>query len=412
PNANDTVVFGGDRELRVTADGRKVIMLAAKKGGMLNRECVLTVWDAATGECLSHREAPWGRESCLTPDGTGVFTYDSKAGEVRLLDLDTAAVRARFPLGQPAGREWVMSSQTYAVSADGRILAARMRHRNLRKWVNRYDFRVWDVASGRELLAPAVEGEAEFALSSDGRLFALASAERLRLWETASCRPVGDIPAPDRDAVPPGQAFATALAVSPDGRTIATGHADSTILLWDATLRGGVRGGPLTPAGADALWADLAGADARRAYAALWRLADDPERSLPLLRRRLRPVTPAGPEVLRPLLRALDSSRFGEREAAERELRTLGDRARPDLLEALGANPSAEQRRRIEAVLAGWNRHGPLEGEALREVRAVQVLERIASAGAREFLEELAGGMESARLTREAKAALRRMEAR
>jgi hypothetical protein len=81
------------------------------------------------------------------------------------------------------------------------------------------------------------------------------------------------------------------------------------------------------------------------------------------------------------------------------------------LREALKAKPSLEKKRRLEALLAALTPGGPLMGEPLRGVRAVQVLERIKSSEARKHLEALAGGLESAALTRAAKETLARITA-
>jgi hypothetical protein len=292
-------------------------------------------------------------------------------------------------------------------------MAARLSFRIPGDWrLEHGAIRLGDMASGRQVHKLPVEGAAVFAFSADGRLFAVADPAGVRLWETASWKPVGSIPAPDRAGLPPDRPCASSLDFSPDGRTLATGHADGTILLWDATLRGSSRGGPLTAAGCEALWADLAGADAARAHAAVWRLADDPRESVPFLKGRLRPVTPAAPAVVRSLLDDLDSDRFQAREAAERKLRELGERAGPPLREALKGKPSLEKRRRAEAVLAALEAPGPLSGEPLRAWRAVQALERINSPEARHALEALARGLESARLTRAAKDALARLKGR
>src|SRR5262249_19838804 len=154
-------------------------------------------------------------------------------------------------------------------------------------------------------------------------------------WEVASWQPVGFLKAPNRAAQPPGQPCARALAFAPDGRTLATGHADSTILLWDLTLRSGPRSGPLTPAQRDAAWNDLAGSDAARAYAAVWRFVDDPESALSLLQERLRPVPPPPVATVRALLDDLDSDQFAVREAAAQKLRALGEQAGAPLQAAL-----------------------------------------------------------------------------
>jgi hypothetical protein len=54
----------------------------------------------------------------------------------------------------------------------------------------------------------------------------------------------------------------------------------------------------------------------------------------------------------------------------------------------------------------------PLPEERLRAIRAMQLLERLGSAEAREFLEELSRGAASARLTRDAQEALTRLKTR
>jgi hypothetical protein len=268
--------------------------------------------------------------------------------------------------------------------------------------------RVADMGTGRELWKLAADGPVVFAFSADSLLLAVAGRSAVRLWETASWKEVGSIRAPGWGADRP---CAAALAFAPDGRTLTTGHADGTILLWDATLRGGTRGGALTAAQREALWADLAGADAARGYSAVWRLADDP-RSAALLKGKLRPVVAAPPAVVRSLLDDLDSDDFAVRQTAERKLRELGERAGSALREALKAKPSLEKWRRIKAVLAALESVGALSGEALRGVRAVHALERLGSAEARGVLEGLARGVESARLTRDANEALGRLKGR
>jgi hypothetical protein len=87
-------------------------------------------------------------------------------------------------------------------------------------------------------------------------------------------------------------------------------------------------------------------------------------------------------------------------------LKELGPAAEPALREALRANPSAEQKRHIEGVLAALAVPRPITGEELRQVRAAAVLARVGSAEARRLLTALAEGVEPAPLTRAARAAL------
>jgi hypothetical protein len=253
-----------------------------------------------------------------------------------------------------------------------------------------------------------VSGPAAFTFSPDDCLFAVADGQVIRLWELASKKEIGSIRNRDDGSKTASLGAVRTIAFAPDGRTLATGHADSTILLWDATLRGGQRAGALTGTEVEALWSDLAGADAPRAYAAIWRLVDDPERSLPLLKEHVKPVAPAD-EALRAVLNDLDSDQFKTREAAAVKLQKLGEQIEGALRESLATNPSLEKRRRIEAVLTRLDPAVPLTGETLRAMRAIQVLERIGSQEARKTLELLAHGVASARLTRAAQEALKRL---
>jgi RNA polymerase sigma factor (sigma-70 family) len=403
--------FGG-RELRVTTDAKKVLMLTGSPAA-LDAKSTLYVWEMEGGKRLTRREVPWGADSLITPDGESVLTFGREEG-VRLLAIDTAKPRTEFRLEHPRGDEEKPTDCVLALSPDGRLIAARFRyyvpHDDRDEHKDEGPIYLGDTATGRQVAALECDGPARFTFSVDGRLLAAASGDVVRLWETASGRKIGTIQMPARlGSYPiPGPA-AEALAFAPDGRTLATGHADCTILLWDATLRGGNRGGPLTAAQANSLWADLAGADAARAHAAVWALADDPARSVQVLRERLRPVTPPSPDQIKTLLADLDSDRFDTREAAERTLRDLGEAAGTALRAALATKLPAESKRRLEGIVAALDPALPPTGEQLRQLRSVMVLERTGTTEARQFLERLAGGVESARLTRAAKDALRRM---
>jgi RNA polymerase sigma factor (sigma-70 family) len=407
----------GDKEIRVTADSKKVLILTWKNGRR-NDESVFTKWDMATGECLVHKRVPWREDSVLMPDGRSVLALDSPAQRVKLLDIDTGKPRWQLQSDRPHNPQQSPMGCDLALSPDGRRMAARINFFSLTNTHTEHDaIRLGDMATGRQLHKLPLEGPAVFAYSADGRLFAVAGSAGIRLWETATWQQVGSIPDPNRGARPLDRACASSLAFSPDGRTLATGHADGTILLWDAMLRGGVRGDPLTAAQRETLWADLAGKDGAAAYAAIGRLADDPDPSISFLKERLQPASLVPPKEFRSLLDDLDSDRFAVREAAERKLRELGGEAlwRERVISALRAalqdKPSLEKRRRVEGLLAVLESR-PLSAEGLRAVRAVQTLERIGSAEARKLLEELSQGAASARLTRDAQEALARLKKR
>jgi hypothetical protein len=201
----------------------------------------------------------------------------------------------------------------------------------------------------------------------------------------------------------------------PDGRRAFTAMADGTALIWD--LRHGT---PLLERLANsptekeiaAWWNDLASENAGRAYKAIWSLVEVPEGDvLALFRKRLKPVVDADFAKVREHIENLDSNSFEVRDNAFKQLKDLGQGATPALREALKRNPSLEVRRRLEALLS-QPANLVTSPEILRRVRAIQVLERIASKDARALLTDLSRGVAAATETIEVKAALERLARR
>src|SRR5437899_7648076 len=67
--------------------------------------------------------------------------------------------------------------------------------------------------------------------------------------------------------------YVSALAFSHDGKFLVTGHQDSTILVWDlstAKKPESLIAGQPSKNQLEAWWSDLAGADAAKAYRAIW----------------------------------------------------------------------------------------------------------------------------------------------
>jgi hypothetical protein len=225
----------------------------------------------------------------------------------------------------------------------------------------------------------------------------------IHLWSTAAGKPVGKLPG-DGSRV-------TALTFSPDGGRLASGLANGTAVVWDvADLQRQVwaevrRPGKRKPA---ALWADLASQDAVRAHQVLWDLVGQGDDAVRLLKEQLKPRAGVEAKRLQKLIADLDADGFADREAASKELERLGELAEPALRAAQKGRLSAEARRRIGVVLTHLDRKGP-SAEQLRELRAVEVLERVGSKEARTLLTRLAEGAPEARLTQEAKEALKRL---
>ncbi len=161
----------------------------------------------------------------------------------------------------------------------------------------------------------------------------------------------------------------------------------------------------------DALWQELAGKDAAKAYRAIWRLVNAAEQSVPFLAGRLRKdIAPDSGRITR-LVADLDAKRFGDRQRAMSELEKLGPLAKAALEQAHKANPSLEVRLRVEQLLEKISGLS-MSAEDLRVWRALEVLEYIGDAAARRVLRGLADGAPGSTQTKEAKRALERLAKR
>jgi hypothetical protein len=107
----------------------------------------------------------------------------------------------------------------------------------------------------------------------------------------------------------------------------------------------------------------------------------------------------------------LDSDELANRERASWELEKAAEQAEESLQRLLDGKPSPEARRRAERLLRLLA--APFtEEDRLREMRALEVLERIGTAEAARVLETLSGGARLAWQTREAAAGAERLRGR
>jgi hypothetical protein len=406
-------------QLAFSADGRQVVGLGAAG---------LFVWDARTGQRLRHdrgfQTVSAIRE--LSVDGRRVLVESSKGLEKMLAQASTGAgilPGQRFPvsstfqvldtatgaeLGQRTWRAELVDGQNQlwhwhylpsgrarprrSLSPDGRLLLAQTGK----------EVKLCELASGQVLWSGLWAFPSQGALGADGQtLVVVAPDGTLELADVLSGARRGRWKPPAHHR----------WALSADGRWLVTVHADTTALVWDVALLAPPPRRPavlLTAVQREWLWEALAFDDPRTAWAAVERLARDPE-GVALVAERLRRLTPPTREHIARLIEALGSQRFADRQAAARELTALGASARANLREALEARPPLELRRRIEAILAdGLADRLVRAGEPLRRHRAVLVLERAGTKAARDALTALADGLPHY-LTTEARAALARM---
>jgi WD40 repeat protein len=334
----------------------------------------------------------------------------------RLVLIDCASRKVRFVVGfpvQPVSKKDTEPSwhqPWYYRDADHFILGERT-GRTGDGSVSEREFAVWGAKAGQLLrrfkLPPPGSNNPHLSgrLSRDGRWLAAAIYETehrvgIALFETATGRRLGELRAPN---------FFSDFDFAPDGKTLAMSCDDTTVLIWDLERPLGKKPAlpaPRTPAEAETHWKALADPDAEAMAPSLWALVRAPGHSLPLLQKELRPARLPDADRLRQLIARLGHANFNEREAASKELTRLGEISVTPLQEALQLKTlSLEQRRRIEELLPRVETGAP---SCLRELRAIEVLERIGTAEARKIVESVATGDADALLTREARLVLGR----
>jgi WD40 repeat protein len=239
------------------------------------------------------------------------------------------------------------------------------------------------------------------AISPDSRI--VAQGQRggaIQLWDVATGKELGQFQGHRADV--------TALAFAGEGKTLASGSGDTTILIWDVaslTASAKLQAGELN---ADARWNDLSADDASKAFDAICAFAAARGRAVPFLKERLRPAA-IGTEKIQSLIADLDNEQFAVRRRASNELEQIGESAAPALRKTLEDGPSAEVRRRATELLDKIGGTAP-RGELLRSLRAIEALERIGTPEAKAVLQSLAKGTNGAMATKAAQAALDRLE--
>jgi WD40 repeat protein len=406
--------LGGQRNpvkaFAFSADGKR--LATASTGEAVH------LWEVTTGKELPQREAagPVGAgRAAFSPGAKKVAITQDAGGKKPLLLWDiTTGKELPGPPGDYLGGRM-------AFSPGGRLLAYQLVLGPHRGWA----VGLWDTLQGKQVghLQGAYNGWETPCFSPDARTLAVIGGH-YGTWSEAPDLPA-DSPLPvDLWEVLTGKlqhqllghgGVALAVAFSPDGKLVASGGGDTTALVWgtmDPPDLDKVPAGSLAGPRLEALWNDLAGDDAAKAYRASCALLHAPRLTVAFLKDRLRPAPEGDPRKVARLIADLNADEFDVRERATAELTRLGTAVEPDLRRALAASPKAEARRRLEQLLARpevMGATGP-PPEQLQALRAVAVLEHIGSAEARQVLAALARGDADARLTQDAKASLERLD--
>ena len=332
----------------------------------------------------------------LWPDGGSVLVVSQNAAEIRTLVGGEPLVR--MPLDK---RGFV---QCCAVSPDG-LLAVAGDHSGT--------LHVWEAATG--LPVATIRGQHKehaiygLAVSPDGRLIATAGARdrTVRLWDVARRVEVKAFTGHEADVY--------CVAFTPDGKSVVSGSADCTALRWRLDI-------PPPPAVCPAAaamekaWEALADANGAAGWHAQRTLLLDRPAATKLLAARVQPVRPEAAAVAR-WVAQLAAPTAAARASAEAELAALGAAVESDLRKALREAKSAEAGARLEGLLAALAEHRVPAAPVLRMLRAVAVLRAIARDGAaarapggeeaRAALARLAAGHAASAVTRAAASGVR-----
>jgi WD40 repeat protein len=358
----------GENPIFFSADSRLLVVYL--------RSGLATVYDAMTGKALRKvqlEQSPPLRSAAFSPDGR-CMAIDRNEGTVALLEMASGQVRGILG-GENVGKRMMPPS----VGSTGIQMGSA----------------VWYGISSTAMVA----------FSPDGSLLAFGGAGTvLEVWATSTGKSVARFEG--------HSGLLKAIGFSPDGQKLASLSRDQTILVWDVQgLYNSAAAEPveLKTESTKIYCNDLPSTDAKKADKAIKALVGAGQPVVAYLKTVIKPVPGLDATAVGKLIADLDSAEFKVRERASAELLKMGEPVVPFLDRRLAEKLPLETRQRLQLLRGKLAVEGALTGERLREVRAIEVLERIGNAEAREFLQALAAGGDGALVTEEAKETLRRL---
>jgi WD40 repeat protein len=371
----------------------------------------IPIWDLETGLPLPLLKGQNGEfcSGAFSPDGKSFasasvnYNGNGQVCEIWVWDLATGKERVKF--SQNTG---YCNAMTFL--DDRRIVAA-----------SPTGWRIYDSLTGKEIGAfdgTMTQVTSAPVISPDGRLIAIgvttpdaytrenvriAGKSKVMVWEIAS--------ASLRFEYTGHEGQVTSLTFSPDGKTLASGGQDTTILLWDLSGKRTPKSAALSSSELAQLWASLKERPGKEAETVLRKLAGQPSESVNFLRENLKPIAgkKISDETIKGLLVNLESPRFAVREKASKEIEALGKLTLTHLVSLQRGNPTPDLQRRLEKLVEVIDR---IDDSLLfvRELRGIELLERINTPEAKALLKDLANGATGALPTVAAQAALARMK--
>lgn len=177
----------------------------------------LRVWDAATGILKRTFSLDNGDGAVTFSDRADLLATAGRDGGIKIWDVRTGVTTRRFAAPAPAIRHFVFSP-------DSKRIAGAVRDRDNG---SEFTVRIWDTEGAPQLsMAAGLGGVSAMAFSPDGRTLVAAGYDtNLRAWNTRDgelLRLMEELPL-----------SMFAVAFSPDGKYLATAGADRIVYLWD-----------------------------------------------------------------------------------------------------------------------------------------------------------------------------------
>lgn len=468
PGSNQTITGSADGSVCVweTKTGKQLSRLSVAKvpanvldyglpGNVfiLLSDSVLSVRDMRTGEEIRQLgKAPTTSVALVSPNRKLVAAC-SNDGAIHLFDIESGNEIRRFEIWE---RKAVEKVHCVTFSGDGKVIAALIESRSRDflvkgKKSNVNTIYVWNTIDGTKMARfpdeqNPVSGQlACIGLSANGQLIASSLRDgRKVFWDVQSGKGRYDFEdSPHRTELvvysPSGRFLAVAgqgkeiriiesatgkrirdltghdsaissLLFAGNDRTLISGSEDTTCLVWDLTAGITRPPGPVGPGDLDQLWSQLAADDAAAAFDAAVKLAAMPAESTPYISKRLRELLAVDAKSISVLIAALESERFEFRQKAKRELEDFGELVEVFLHEAQKGTLSAEARNTVTELLERMQ--GPTRSKrVVHGLRAIDVLEQIATAESRKTLDRLAQTVVSKLLKQEIVASIQRLAA-
>ena len=179
----------------------------------------IQIWDIPTQKVVRKKETHTGGISSLTISPNGdTFATSHNDYSVRLWDIERGVERIRL-IGHTTVPQVLAFSPDGAMRASGK---SRTVH-------------IWDVAHGTERVRFDLTGPLNFVFSPDSRKIIVANDfHTVKVWDIAEKKLLATLQGEDGD----GRGTAAELAISPDGKHLASTEESNAIHLWNfETLR-------------------------------------------------------------------------------------------------------------------------------------------------------------------------------